>query len=396
MNILIINKLISGGAAKACLRLHKALQDQEGIESKLLVLNSDEVIYNSENLYENKYKYILLEGLNKINRKFKNTLNRIDESYTPFSYPRSIHNVESHELIKWADLINLHWVSNFIDYKEFFLKVNKPIIWTLHDMEPFTGGFHYREKFDLIKHEKLLKNNINTKKLGINKNKPIIVPLNKWMENESKKSELFAYLNHVVIPNTIDKSVFVRYDKDHSRDILGIGQNEKVILFIAERIDDKRKGIKYLVEADSIINEDISLLIIGQNEVELISKHKIYFKGRVDSDEFLSICYSAADLFVIPSIEDNLPNTILESLMCGTPVIGFDVGGVSEMISDGKNGLLCKNVSGSSLANSIICGLNINFDNKKIRRDAVEYYGNEVIASKYKELARTIIEGLNK
>jgi glycosyltransferase involved in cell wall biosynthesis len=176
---------------------------------------------------------------------------------------------------------------------------------------------------------------------------------------------------------------------------LDIPKDKKVILFVADLISNHRKGFLYLKKAfEKLDSEDVVLCAIGNKSGELKSLNNIKELGPIYDERLMSIAYSAADVFVIPSLMDNLPNTVLESLMCGTPVIGFPIGGITDMVQHGINGLLVKEVGVNALHETLNSFLNTidTFDSERIRRDAVRKYDLKVQANSYIHLFESILK----
>ncbi len=422
MKILLVNTYDRGGAANACLRLHTGLLN-EGIESSILFKAQQKKIKNASVLkplqnsfstslkIKNKIRRILIELKLAKKRKPKENLfikNR-DKNLELFSYPDSLCDITESPLYKEADIINLHWVAGLLDYKSFFEKNTKPVVWTLHDMNPFTGGEHYSEKHIgidlngkpieriLIEKEKEEFGKVLKLKKEIFKNvKNLhIVSLCNWMSSELKKSIKFNNFPISIIPNGIDSEIFKPRNKEYSREILGIPIDKKVVLFVADSIGNHRKGFVFLQKAfEKLERDDVVLCAIGSKKATLESTGNIIELGAIYDERLMSIAYSAADVFVIPSLMDNLPNTVLESIMCGTPVIGFPIGGIPDMIQDGVNGLLTKEISVSSLIETLDLFLNSTdqFDRNKIRENAVKKYDQKIQADNYIKLFKSIIE----
>ena len=394
MKILIINTYDRGGAANACLRLYQGLLD-EGIDASLLLKRKQKNLPNAEILAPQKQKKSILQKLNAKLKTLMRELNLIKkESTSPqlsflknrpqglelFSFPDSNFDITDSPLYQEADIINLHWVAGFLDYKSFFEKNTKPVVWTLHDMNPFTGGEHYEENYSGIgidgfpmerKREQREKNisNINLalkiKSLQPATNLTIVAP-SQWLADEARKSEVFKNRRVLRIPYGLDSEIFKPVDRAYSREIFNIPTDKKVILFVADSISNNRKGFIFLKKAfEQLTQDDVILCAIGQKNGELASLNNVLELGPIYDERLMSVVYSAADVFVIPSLMDNLPNTVLESLMCGTPVIGFPVGGIPDMIEHGKNGLLTKDVSVSGLKDTLLVFLDSANDFKK-------------------------------
>ncbi len=422
MKILLVNTYDRGGAANACLRLHEGLQ-REGVECSILFKTKQKNISNSGIVNPLKIKATTFQkGINKLKRilielkllkptqKITNSfLKTRDPNLVLFSYPTSNYDITESPLYKEADIINLHWVAGLLDYKSFFEKNTKPVVWTLHDINPFSGGGHADDKIigvnkhgcpiyrEFTNREKFEFEKIINYKLKIFRNaKSVhIVSLCNWMSYKVKNSLVFNKFSISLIPNGIDSTIFKPRNKEFSRNILNLSNNKKVVLFVADSIDINYKGYVFLKKAlKELENNNLVLVAIGSSRE--VNEMPYYVKelGVINDERLMSIAYSAADVFVIPSLADNLPNTVLESIMCGTPVIGFPVGGIPDMIQDGVNGLLTKDVSVSSLADSLNLFLNTadQFDSNKIRENAVKKYDQKIQADNYIKLFEGIFE----
>jgi glycosyltransferase involved in cell wall biosynthesis len=422
INPLLINSFDRGGAFIACRRLHEGLV-RSGIESKVL-LREKRNNYPGSFSFENELKALTTNQKikSKIDRilnefKFSNKEPSVEQLFLSkrsncldrFSFPNSNYRIENSKLFVQANIINLHWVAGFLDYLSFFKNCSKPIVWTLHDMWAFTGGEHYNEehlgitqqgkpKLRALSDEELKISNRNLDYIAAALNKDVnltIVAPSVWMANEAKKSKIFNKRKVLHIPNGIDSSIFKPRDKEFSKAILNIPRDKKAILFVADNVKDNRKGFAFLQRAFQKITEDKYILCaIGKLGNHESKAGNIYELGHIYDERLMSIAYSAAEVFVIPSLMDNLPNTVLESLMCGTPVIGFPVGGIPEMIEDGKNGYLAEEISVDALAeviNKFI--INCEYLNRDaIWKDAVRKYSQEQQANAYSELFKAILQ----
>lgn len=423
MKILIVNTYDRGGAANACLRLHDGLLT-EGVDSKVLLKRKEKELPQSFPFYkrnEPKSKFERLKqkslvffrviGLIKQpeNSQEKKFLNNRQSGLEKFSFPNSNFDITSSPLYQEADIINLHWVANFLDYESFFKKNTKPVVWTLHDMNPFTGGEHYMEKVlgmdasgypiprTLSEEEKWIsKLNLSLKLKAIQdvSNITIVAPSN-WMLKKAQESSVFNNKKVVYIPYGINSEIFQPRDKDYSRDILNIPKDKTVILFVSDYINDHRKGYLYLKKAFQMLQrDDIVLCAVGSTKSGLETVKNNIELGTIYDERLMSMAYSAADVFIIPSIMDNLPNTVIESLMCGTPVIGFPVGGIKDMIEEGQNGMLAETLSSQSLFDSLELFLNkeTSFNRKVIRAAALKKYALNVQARAYISLYKHILQ----
>jgi glycosyltransferase involved in cell wall biosynthesis len=200
-----------------------------------------------------------------------------------------------------------------------------------------------------------------------------------------------------IIPNGINLEDFRPIDKLLARDLIGIPPSARVVLFVCDWMNNRRKGMTLLMECLAQINphEELLLLSVGQGNVPASHGIKHLALGHIKGDRFLSLIYSAADLFVIPSLQDNLPNTVLEALACGTPVVGFDTGGIPDMVRPGVTGILVAPGSSTALKNAILDLINDGDALKKMalncRKIAEEEYSLENQARAYIRLYEQVL-----
>ncbi len=410
MKILHISTSDTGGAANACIRLHLGLLEL-GVDSKVLVFlkkrNIPEVYQLFENkktnYYFNKFRYFrfgFYEGINRI------SLFGRKKGHEIFTSPKSLLRPETHPLFKCADIINLHWVAYFINYKTFFKDKTKKYVWTLHDMNPFTGGCHYSEDCDNFKNNcskcpqiedavfnNLAKNYFIIKRTAFsNIDNFCTVSPSTWLRDLSCKSKLFSEHKNEHISNGHNESIFKPSDKTESRKKLNLPINNKILLFIADNINNQRKGFNIMIEAFKKLNNNDVLLCIAGSCDKTINIENIVKLGFISNEDTMSELYSACDAYVLPTRMDNLPNTIIESQFCGTPVIAFSVGGVPEMIEQGVNGILCTDTTSEALSTALNDFLQEKylFDSNKIREIAVSKYCLLNQARRYLELYKSL------
>ena len=426
MKILIINTYDKGGAANACIRLHEGLLAQ-GVDSMLLLKEKSKDIPRSFQFkpvvdFRSKLKsrlsilgQLMLQLLPlKIQRKFienDDFLQNRDSRLEYFSYPTSAYDITKSTLYMEADIINLHWVAGFLDYKSFFEKNTKPVVWTLHDMGPFLGGEHYDETIigisktgvPLIRKRTSQEKEIYSKILSNkqewfeNVSNITLVAPSKWLVSESRNSALFSKYPVCHIPYGLNPNNFKNHNVQMAREVLGLPEDKKVLLFVAEAVSNPRKGWEFLSFAlKNLGDSDVLVCAVGYTPKEPLQDLNIKYLGYITDFRMLSLCYSAADAFVIPSLMDNLPNTVLESLMCGTPVIGFPVGGILDMVEHQKNGVIATEISGPSLSRAIKDFLNgsIEDDSVSIRKSAINFYDSKIQAKRYKSLFGSIFSRL--
>lgn len=312
-----------------------------------------------------------------------------------------------------CDVINLHWVAGFVDYSLLPKLAQRPLVWTLHDMNPFTGGCHYNDgcckyhescgacpQLGSSSRDDLSREVFRQKQAvfsQIDPRKFHVVTPSRWLAKESSRSVLLRRFSWTVIPNGLDTEIFAPRNTAELRETLNIPADSKVILFVSDSIENKRKGMHYLVEALAALKETskITLLSVGGGEVEILGSFRHIRIGRVVDERLLSMLYSLADIFAIPSLEDNLPNTVLESISCGTPVIGFDAGGIPDMVRDGETGLLVRRGDVSGLKSAIESILSndalMEAMSRNCRALALREYSEVVQARRYVSLYESVL-----
>lgn len=405
---------ISGGAARAAYRLHKGLS-QIGHESRMYTYSSSSVDPSCIQFLPAKRRWQNIPSLIR-NRIIAASFNKYSSRPTDtelFSDCRAPYKSQVIKQIPDSEIINLHWIARFIDLHSFFAKINKPIVWTLHDMNPFTGGCHYTDgcinymkgcgkcpqigssySNDLSRHiwrqKELTYNSIPTNQLHI------VAPSN-WLANQARQSPLLGRFNVAVIPNGIDIEVFKPCNSLLIRDAFNISDSSKIILFSAESISNKRKGFHLLLEALKYLNDpNITLISMGNISTKLESPYRHINIGPISNDQLMAQIYSSADVFVIPSLEDNLPNTVLEAMACGTPIAGFSIGGIPDMVSNGINGMLASHRDTLGLADAIsdiVNNTRLRSQMSKASRDiSTHNYDAKIQAFNYSNLYNTALK----
>lgn len=406
MKIVHITSNISGGAGIATLRLHRSLLQRKEIESHILQKNDTDATLLCENiatLYESKNVFYRLKrklGLTPEMQQNKliSTYARNYE-YEIATFPTTSYRIENHPLVKDADIIHLHWVANFLNYPTFFRKVKKPTVWTLHDKNPFHGLFHTEtdERNNSLEFGALdikIKND-KIKFIKPAKNLYIVTP-SQWLLKKSINSATFNKFPHLCIANSIELSS-TKIDTNYAKEKIGVLNNNKTLLFIAHSIDIPRRGFFIMKEALNLLDDalkGINLITVGGNKLDLNipDVNHIHFTSTSDQ-KLLNTIYSAADIQILPTQEDNLPNVMLESFANGTPVISFANGGMAEHIITGENGILVDEIGAESLKIAIEDFLNDRyiFNRDSIRQYAKEHFDQEQQAQKYIDLYKKIL-----
>lgn len=403
MNVLIISTSdLQGGAAVAACRLMHALRS-EGVNVKMVVRNkrsADGQVLLPGKECQNKWNFYWERGKiflqNRLSRK-----NLFDVSIANTGIP-----VTKLPEFREADVVHLHWINQgllSVNEIERIVASGKKMIWTLHDMWPFTGICHYAGTcskytegcgscFYLISpSENDLSHRIFVKKQKAYTNGKIsFVACSNWLKNLAESSPLTRGHPVIAIPNTIDTKEYSSKDKKAIRKKMNLPKDKKIVLFAAVKTSDKRKGMDYLAEASRLMtghSGNILFLVAGANGREIAKQLALpaHCTGYVSPEKMPEI-YNAADLFVAPSLQENLPNTVMEAMACGTPCVGFNTGGIPEMIKHRQTGYVAEYKNAEDLAKGILWTL-FEADSKMLssnaRKKVLSEYGWKTVAEQY-------------
>jgi glycosyltransferase involved in cell wall biosynthesis len=373
MNILQINAAAdSGGAGVAMMRLHRALI-AEGHQSRIVA---------RLRRYPQPNVLTIPEALgvrqSPTHRLLNNVRMQLDAWFALPGLYGSTRQLLDSDLFKQADIVQLHNLHGFYFNYGLLPQIAecKPIVWTLHDMWPLTGHCAYAYEctrwqtgcFDcpllrgsgrrLVEPRPMLIDRTSQqweRKQALYQNSRLhIVTPSDWMASQVKQSILADALTIQCIPNGVDLEVFSTRDQASARQALGIPHESKVILFVAAQVIQGRKGLAYLFQALKSIHSANALTVLtvgkfGANQEQLPQYEQIHL-GQISDESVLSMAYSAADLYVLPTLADNQPLTVLESLASGTPVVSFDIGGLPEIVRHMETGYLARHKDSSDLA----------------------------------------------
>ncbi|MDR1742817.1 MAG: glycosyltransferase [Dysgonamonadaceae bacterium] len=405
MKILIVSTSdVQGGAAIAAYRLMQAL-NASGTEAKMMVCRkktrNKRVIgigtkwATAQNFYSERWRIFRQNGFSR-------------RHLFDVSIANTGHSITDTPEFREADLIHLHWINQgmlSLTEIETILKSGKKVVWTLHDMWPITGICHHTlvhtdhpstfcacpyfgKRLDRLSHLVF-----NQKQAVYSSGNISFVACSQWLEKLAKNSPLTQGQTVASIPNPIDTQQYCPENKDEIRKKLNLSKDKKYILYAAAKASDKRKGLDYLLAADKILSKmkkDLVFLIAGV-EGEMVSSALVsnsIHLGYVSFDKMTDY-YRAADIFLTPSLFENLPNTIMEAMACGTPCVGFNVGGIPEMIDHKKNGFVCHYQDADALAKGIIWTLfeaDYRILSINAREKALRDYSETVVAKQYTSL----------
>lgn len=273
-----------------------------------------------------------------------------------------------------ADVIHLHWINQgmlSIANIQKIIQSGKPVVWTMHDMWPATAICHLtlgcRRFTTQCCQCRLLPDGGSAHDLAykvwrrkrrmLEQGDVVFVACSRWLEGEAKSSALLD--GHLVmnIPNPIDTGLFRKTDKQEARKRLGIAAEDRVVLFVSQRVTNEYKGMKYLLQACDMLKDipHLAVAVLGGQADDVIGQIPVkgYSLGYVSSESRMVDVYNAADVFVLPSLSENLPNTIMEAMACGVPSVGFRVGGIPEEIDHLRNGYVAQYRQADDLAKGI-------------------------------------------
>lgn len=423
MKILHVNTSDTvGGAAIAALRLVQA-ERALGHDAQLLCRDhtlpddTEDVLPLRTTLWQRSLKAVERILIIVQNGLSMHNLWRIDTAQLGIDITRL-------KAFKEADIIHLHWVNQgMLSLRDIerILRSGKRVVWTLHDMWPFTGVCHHAAqcerwksgegcgKCPLLKRPKAVDMSARTYRRKLKAYRAghfTAVGCSRWLASLAAESPLFEGQRVVSIANVIDTDFYQptfaegQPSQAKVRQALGINAEERVLLFIARDVADPNKGINFLIEALQAIAtqqpelaEHITLLLVGLNSERYATTLPSPVKGRAVnycSDEGqLRQLYQAADLLVMPTLMDNLPNTIAEASACGLPTIAFGVGGVPQMVETGVNGYLAQPEQTADFAQGIIrclCSDSLQAMARNARTIAIKNYSPRSVAEAYLNL----------
>ncbi len=417
MRVLIINTSEkTGGAAIAARRLMEALKNS-GVQVQMLVRDRQTDAADVVELppsWLNMWRFILERlVIWKANRFKRHNLFEVDIANT------GIDVTELPEF-KQADIIHLHWVNQGMLSLKQLRKITasgKPVVWTMHDMWPFTGICHYAD--DCARYETgcshcpklygkgrahdLAWKVFRQKAQWMAESNIRFVACSRWLEGLARKSLLLQGKHVTNIPNAINTQLYHPQDKQAVRRKLGLPADRKLILFGSMKTTDKRKGVDYLIEACHLLLRDYpelesraGVVLMGKQAEEsaALLPFTCYNMDYVTDEHRLVDIYNAVDLYVTPSLQDNLPNTIVEAMACGIPCVGFNVGGIPQMIDHLHNGYVAEYRSASDLANGIHWVLSEpgNELSEEARRKALSSYSEQAVARQYINIYNQALE----
>jgi glycosyltransferase involved in cell wall biosynthesis len=414
VNLLILNTFdTQGGAAIATYRLHKGLRSI-GIDSHMLVQgrkSDDYSVIGPITKWQKAFALVrpFLDGIaTNLYRKRRRVF--FSPAWLPEKLASRVANLK-------PDIVHLFWVNYGFLRIETLRKIKQPIVWTLHDMWPLTGGCHYDDECGRFRQscgncpvlhsesERDLSRRIWERKRKSWEDVPIVVvATSHWLADMVRASSLFGDQRVEVIPNGIDTEIYKPVDRTVARDAYNLPQDKHLVLFSAfGATSDKRKGNQFLLQALERMSQlgwgaRTELVIIGASMPESPPDlgMKVHYMGLLHDEISQVLLYSAADVVVAPSMQDNLSNTVMESLSCGTPVVAFEIGGMPDMIDHQINGYLATPFEPDDLADGMMWILEDKYRHdmlsQRARQTVEERYALKEVSNRYLALYQSILK----
>lgn len=424
MKILIAGTFYkSGGAAIAAHRLVSALSSDCDVSYLTQKSSTDSLpqtySYDSEPFGKMRHMFRFI-----IERLYFLTKEKNKQIRYNFSPANTGVDITKHPLFKSADVVHLHWINQgFISIKnlEKIIQSNKPIVVTLHDMWYFTGGCHYSGTCEGYKHEcgncpflaapkeHDLSYQLLQQKISILSNAKNIrwVTCSNWLQQEALSSTMLKQAAVASIPNPLPEYYTTELiDTNALRTFFNLPQATPLILIGAMQLQDERKGFSYFKKALEYLKQETfaiqpEIVIFGglkKKQLEVFDDFpfKVHYKGQMNPSAELPKLYAACDVFVLPSLEDNLPNTVAEAMSRATPVVAFHIGGLSQMIDSGVNGYLAKEKDSTDLAKGIYTVLtgDLLSYKKEARRKAIGLYDAKKVSNQYISVYTDLLNSL--
>lgn len=403
-----------GGAAIATKRLMQALRS-DGLDATMLVrdkTSADPHVVALPGRFQQRFNFFAERaGVWAANGFRRRNLFVVDTA--AFGT-----NILRQTLVQEADVVHLNWINQgmmSLASVAQLLKAGKKVVWTLHDMWPLTGICHHAEdcrgwlascgncpKLLRPAAQDLSRQTFEKKMLTYGSARLKIVACSNWLADLARQAPLLQASEVFSVPNAIDTQFFSPGSKAEARAALGLPQDKRLILFVAYRVTDEKKGIQHLIEAANRLmatqperKADWGVVLAGREAAIAAERFPcaVYPQAYISQAEQMRLLYRAADVLAMPTLMDNLPNTIAEGMACGLPCVGFRVGGLPQMVDDALNGYLVPLADAEALARRLFDVLTTSSYPQlslNARRKAESNYGAARVAARYRAIYETI------
>ena len=419
MKVLLVNTSDhTGGAAIAALRLLRALQGA-GVEATLLCRDRSLPAERTDIVQLKPTPWRRLKFLaERLDIFLRNGCSR--ENLFAIDTARCGNDITSLPEFREADVVHLHWTNQAmlsLRDLERILRSGKRVVWTMHDMWPFTGVCHQADQCErwregcgncpLLRRPRrrdLSARVFARKEKAYAAGRLTLVGCSQWLAGLAAASPLLKGQRIASIPNPINTDFYLPAGLDDAptrdavRERLGLPAGRRLLLFTAFKLTDPNKGIDYLIESLALLcqehpelKEELGIVLAGRGAEELRGAFPVpaFPQGYVTDEARMRDLYQAADLLVMPTLMDNLPNTIAEAMACGIPCVAFSVGGTPQMVDTGLNGYLAECRNSLDFAEGIARVLGSkSYDAlcRNARKKALAAYSEKAVAEQYIEL----------
>jgi glycosyltransferase involved in cell wall biosynthesis len=415
MRVVHVSTGTSGGSGRIALLLHQALR-KLGVDSQMVVNESSSTEHPFVHRPQGLVQRLLARYLRNIdklpNKLYRHKLNTAwSNNWAPVYTIRKV-------LALQPDIVHLHLIGAGVFPIHDFSLLRAPIVWTMHDTMAFTGGCHYPNGCERFREccgscpelgsknmHDLSGRNWRKKETQWRSLPMAIVSPSHWMQSLGRSSSLLHDKRHVVIHNGIDLDCFRPHAPRSAREALGLPKDKKLIGFGASLLQDPRKGLRYLKDAlESTVHHfaergcEVVTFGHGSASEEMAGMRSHNF-GSISDDRKLALLYSSLDVFCVPSIEENLATTAIESLACGTPVVAFRIGGFPDIVEHLKCGFLAEPFEPLSLVEGIQWALfanhpsgGVNRIRESARSRAKLLFDSRAVARKHLDLYQILLE----
>lgn len=401
-----------GGAALATYRLHRGLRDV-GVDASLLTMRrfgADPSVFAGQGPLVKAWA-VASPYLDRLPlRAYARNTKQI---YSPAVMP----GIRANAILKLnPDIVHLFWVTDGFVRPETLMKIDKPMIWTLHDMWPFTGGCHYDDEcgrfredcgscpaLGAIKSNDLSRRLLHRKRDAWRDIDLTVVATSRWMADCARASTLFRDRRIEFIPNGFDVSKYQPLDKQEARRAFNLPVDKQLVLFSSfSAVSDPRKGFQHLIPALQGLSPErkaaIELVVLGAARPETPVDFGIpaHYIEHLHDEVSQVLLYSAVDALVLPSLQENLANTVIEAMLCGVPAVAFAIGGMLDSIRHGENGYLAKPFDVADLGEGIWFVVSNAAAHQAMsveaRARAVESFDVRNIAVQYRDLYQDVVK----
>lgn len=401
---------LTGGAARGAYWLHQA-QREIGIDSKILTNGRETTSDISVTALATTPAKRVIDALRS---QLGNAPLHLYRNRRPWIFNTGFTGIDFTKLPEYrqADLVHLHWINGLVAMRT-LRKVQKPVVWTMRDMWPLTGGCHYAVDCDRYKlgcgqcpqlgstmDWDLSRLVIANKRASLQK-RLRVVGISDWLSECASKSQVFDGFSVQTISNNIDTRSFYPTPPKIARQALGVPMDKRIILVGAQSVTDFYKGFDLFIEAmRAVQREDVHVLTFGRDAETGLAALDVGHThlGFLSDTVSLRLAYAAADVFVAPSLMDAFGKTLAEAMACGTPVVCFDATGPKDIVEHRVTGYKAMPFETTDLTNGIQWVMGLSKDShetlrRHARQRAVERFDSRVIASQYKALYQEMLEG---